>query len=206
MADYKKAVPYYLKKEGGLSRATTDTASRNPAPCTINGKTGWHTNKGVTWATFKGNAAALGYAATCENFRLMPSTIWGVIYKKKYWDFWGSDNIPYQAIADFLTWTVWGSGGGSFNGASGSIPHWKNFLKRNYNYTATSKNDILRKILELADQKGERAIWEEMIQYRRDWYVRLNQPANLRGWRNALDGYKKWGLENYDFKKKSEDY
>jgi lysozyme family protein len=202
MADYKKAIPYYLKKEGCLSRATTDTASRNPAPCTINGKTGWHTNKGVTWSTFKANEN-LGYTANCENFRNMPPNIWGLIYKKRFWNFWDSDNIPYQSIADFMTWSVWGSGGGTFKGNSGSIPFWRNFLLKEYNYVAKDKNDIRRKMIEIADQKGEKELWSEMIQYRWNWYARLNQPANLKGWRNSLDKYKLWGEQNYDFKKKS---
>ena len=201
MANYKFAVPYYLKKEGGLSRATTDTASRNPAPCTINGQTGWHTNKGVTWETFKNNAN-LGYTANCENFKNMPANIWGLIYKKRFWDFWNSYAIPYQSIADFLTWSVWGSGGGTFTGTRGSIPFWRNFLLKNYQYVAKNKADIRRKMLELAQTKGEREFWAEMVQYRWDWYARLNQPANLRGWRRALDGYKDWGIANYDFSQK----
>jgi hypothetical protein len=132
----------------------------------------------------------------------MPPKIWGLIYKKSYWDFWNSDNIPYQSIADFMTWSVWGSGAGTFNGDRGSQPFWRNFLLKKYQYVAKDKNDIRRKMLEIAKTKGEKNFWEEIVQYRWDWYARLNQPANLRGWRRALDGYKEWGIQNYTFTQK----
>jgi hypothetical protein len=82
MADYTKIVSFIKTKEGGLSSATTDTASNNPSNCG-NGKNGkpYHTNKGVTWSTFKGLSAKLGYSATCDNFIKMPDSIWGKIYK-----------------------------------------------------------------------------------------------------------------------------
>ena len=73
MANYRNIVSFIKSKEGGLSSATTDTASRNPAPCG-NGSNGkpYHTNKGVTWETFSSNASSLGYTASCSNFLNMP--------------------------------------------------------------------------------------------------------------------------------------
>jgi lysozyme family protein len=53
MADASKIIPHILQWEGGLSRNPADTASKNPAPCSYNGKTGYHTNKGVTYTTLQ---------------------------------------------------------------------------------------------------------------------------------------------------------
>lgn len=200
MADYKFPIPFFLKKEGGLSRATTDSASRNPSPCTFNGKTGYHTNKGVTYSSFVGLAPKLGYSPSCENFLSMPTSIWGKIFKNGYWNFWKCDNIPYQSVADFMCWTVWGSGGGSWSKKSGSIGFLYGFLKSK-GYIATSKDNIKELLLQLA-AKDERSLWIELIEYRYNWYARLNQPANLKGWRNALNAYKVWGLEKYTFEEK----
>lgn len=197
MANYRKVIPFFLKKEGGLSRAGTDSASSNPSPCVIGGVTGWHTNKGVTWGSFTGNAAKVGYSPSCTNFANMPPSIWEGIFKKSYWDFWGSDDIKYQPIADFMTWTVWGSGGGSFNNRSGS----QGFLRRFLNdrgYNPQSKAEIKSTMMHLA-KKNERKLWEDLIQERRDFYARLNQPANYKGWMNAVSKYEKWGNENYSF-------
>ena len=197
MANYKVVVPYFLKKEGGLSRATTDTASNNPSPCVYNGQTGWHTNKGVTWTTFKSLAPQLGYDPSCNNFLTMPADIWGLIFKKGYWNYWDGDNNPHQALADFMTWTVWGSG------AAGSRRFLRNFLRDQYgiNKDVSDRQGIREALISLAN-KDERKIWEQLIQYRWNWYALLNQPANLRGWRRSLDNYKQWGLRIYTFRPK----
>jgi lysozyme family protein len=202
MANYKTAVPYFLKKEGGLSRATTDSASSNPCPCAYNGKYGWHTNKGVTWSSFKGLSGKLGYNPTCELFFQMPANIWGLIFKNGYWNFWDCDNIPYQSLADFMTWTVWGSGGGSWSQKNGSIGFLYRFLVRK-GYAPKSKSEIRSTLIDLAS-KNEKELWLDLIQARKDFYIALNQPANYKGWMNAINGYVKWGLENYTFEKKND--
>lgn len=194
MANYKVVIPYFLKKEGGLSRAITDTASRNPSPCIYQGVGGWHTNKGVTWGSFVTNAPKLGYQANCANFISMPADIWSRIFKKAYWDYWNSDNIQQQSIADFMTWTVWGSGAG------GSKSFLSKFLKSK-GINASSYNDIRTAIINLAE-RNEKQTWLDLIQFRSDWYVTLNQPANLKGWRNSLNNYREWGLKTYTFEKK----
>lgn len=202
MANYLIPVPFFLKKEGGLSKATTDAAHLYPSPCLHKGVYGWHTNKGVTWQTFKGNAQSLGYEASCFNFISMPMEIWAKIFKLRFWSFWDCDNIPYQSIADFMTWTVWGSGGGQFGKVKGSVGFLRGFLVTK-GLICNSKQDVTNHLIALADQ-DEQKLWLDLIQYRWDWYSKLNQPANLNGWRNALDNYKKWGLENYSFLPKND--
>ena len=88
-----KLVPFMKKWEGGLSRATTDTASSNPAPWTYKGQSGWHTNKGITYATFISNASRLGYAPTAENFFLMPDALWLKILTGAYINAFPLDEI-----------------------------------------------------------------------------------------------------------------
>ena len=202
MADYLIPIPFFLKKEGGLSKATTDSASSNPSPCLYKGVYGWHTNKGVTWSTFKSNSQSLGYEASCNNFISMPMEIWAKIFKLRFWNFWDSDNIPYQSIADFMTWTVWGSGGGQFGKVRGSVGFLRGFLVTK-GLICNSKNDVKNHLISLASE-DERKLWLDLIQYRYDWYAKLNQPDNLKGWRNGLDNYKKWGLENYTFSSKND--
>ena len=49
MANFKDIKGLTLKWEGGLSRATTDSASKNSSPYVHEGVTGWHTNRGITY-------------------------------------------------------------------------------------------------------------------------------------------------------------
>jgi len=198
MADYLFSVPFFLAKEGGLSRASSDTASQNPSPCTYKSKTGWHTNKGVTWSTFKSNSS-LGYEPTCTNFIAMPFDIWAKIFKVRFWNFWDCDNIPFQSLADFMTWTVWGSGGGQFGQVRGSVGFLRGFLITK-NLVCNSKEDVKNHLISLAEL-DEKKLWLELIEYRYNWYEKLNQPVNLNGWRNALNKYKIWGEKSYSFKK-----
>ena len=46
-------VAFTKKWEGGLSRDVSDSASKNPCPTPFNGKSGWHTNVGITYAVWR---------------------------------------------------------------------------------------------------------------------------------------------------------
>jgi len=142
MAVYTKIVSFIKAKEGGLSSTTTDTASKNPSNCG-KGSNGlpYHTNKGVTWSTFKGLSSKLGYSASCDNFVKMPDDIWGKIYKDGYWNPMQGDRIKNQAIANTFVEMAWGSGVGSNTSSKGAIAYLKNFFKSKYNkFTDSSKS------------------------------------------------------------------
>jgi len=109
MADYRVIVPFILKWEGGISNHKDDRAAIDPVP----DGSGNHTNKGITWQTFKGLAKKLGYVATPELFYAMPDNVWGLIFKGGFWDAIKGDQIRSQAIADILADLTWGSGLGN---------------------------------------------------------------------------------------------
>ena len=112
MASYESAIPYIQKAEGGLSRATTDTASKSPSPFEHNGKTGWHTNRGITWDTFKGLSNKAGYAVNKDNFIFMPDNIWLKIYRVGFWDAARGVLYTSQPIANAVVDWAWASGTG----------------------------------------------------------------------------------------------
>lgn len=100
----------YIKRwEGGLSRDANDPAAVDPVP----DGSGYHTNKGVTWNTFKGLASRIGYSPTAALFYKMPDNIWLGIYKIGYWDPMNGDKINSQGIAELLADWAWGSGPGT---------------------------------------------------------------------------------------------
>lgn len=180
MANARFAAPYIIHKEGGLSRATTDTASKNPAPCSYKGQTGWHTNKGITWSTFKRMAPVVGYSATCDLFFSMPDDVWFGIFKKGYWDAIGGDQIKSDVIATYATSWVWGGGG---------RPELSEFLNNN-GYKTTTKKDSIVQALNDWIAKDEQQLFDKMLDHRAEYFRSLGQPANLKGWLNRLDAYR----------------
>lgn len=179
MADYKVIVPLILRWEGGLSRATTDTASRNPSPCTFNGQTGWHTNKGVTWSTFTSLASRLGYQATCTNFQRMPDDIWGKIFKVGFWDAVGGDQIKSQAIANVAGDFAWGAG--PFRAVQR--------LQMAVNNVSSNKITVDGKIgprtISAVNSADQNRLFTEYARLKDEFYKGLpGQEANQRGWAN----------------------
>jgi hypothetical protein len=193
MADYKNIVSFIKKAEGGLSSATTDTASRNPSPCG-NGKNGkpYHTNKGIQWITFKGLASQGKYTASCSNFLKMPDDVWYKVYKTGFWDKIQGDRIKNQAIANSFVEMTWGSGLGCSDFSkckSGTIPFLNQFFKKYYNENLSSVSQYVDFVNEL-DKKGQSSeLFENLNEFRANKYVALNQPKNLKGWLSRLNGF-----------------
>ena len=190
MANYTKIVSFIKAKEGGLSSATTDTASNNPSNCG-NGSNGrpYHTNKGVTWSTFKGLSSKLGYSATCDNFKKMPDDIWGKIYKDGYWNPMQGDRIKNQAIANTFVEMAWLSGVGSNTSTRGAIAYLKKFFKSKYNKSFDTITQIVDYVNELDEQGQTSELFEKLYDFRKSLYTSFNQPSNLKGWVNRLDAF-----------------
>lgn len=105
MSDVKLYIQFTKVAEGGLSKAKTDSASSDPVP----DGSGFHTNKGITWATFKRYASILGYKATPALFYEMPERIFlGIFYG--YWKSAGAHLINSQAMANIIFQSMWGGG------------------------------------------------------------------------------------------------
>ena len=188
MADIKAIIPFTYKWEGGLSRATTDTASKNPSPYEYKGVKGWHTNKGITYPVFKEGSKTLGYEDNAQNFLTMPEDIWLKIAKNKFWDVLKLDTVKSQAVANLMFSWIWGSGYA-----------WRN---RMVNYLKTkgidwNKNDfsaLAKNLNSLTDKEGEKKIFDELVEQKKQFLLSLNQPANEKGWLRRLDD-----LKNYSY-------
>jgi len=97
-------VPFIKKWEGGISKATTDQCSKDPLP----DGSGYHTNKGICWMTFK-TVFGSGPDAV-KKFYAMNDEDWGKVYKGLFWDKMKGDEIKSQKVADILVHWAWGSG------------------------------------------------------------------------------------------------
>ncbi len=189
MASYESAIPYIQKAEGGLSRATTDTASKSPSPYEYNGKTGWHTNRGITWDTFKGMAPKAGYSVSKDNFISMPDNIWLKIYKIGFWDTAKGDLYTSQSIANAVVDWAWASGTGT-RGAKGALIRYlgkKGIVASNYDSIAYGFNELVKK-------EGEQKVFNDLIDERKRFFVSLNQPKNEKGWLSRMEKLRQEGM------------
>ncbi len=184
MADLNTAIPYIRKAEGGLSRAITDTASKNPAPFMYEGQKGWHTNKGITWTTFSSLAPRLGYQASADNFFVMPDEIWEKIYRNGYWDPMRADLINSEAIAVAIVDYAWAFGVG---GATNRLKRW---VKSTFGVDAQTMTDVVNTINQ---QPNESDTFDKLITHRKAAFAALNQPANDKGWFARMDELKSFG-------------
>lgn len=193
MADYKNIISFIKRAEGGISSDPKDTASRNSSPCGKRNGFPIHTNKGITWATFKGLASKGGYTASCDNFIKMPNEIWSKVYKVGYWDAVQGDRIKNQAIANVFVEMTWGSGLGCSNFTkckSGTIPFLNRFFKTNYNQNLTTISQFVDFVNKLDDEGKTPELFEKLHDFRAERYTKMpSAKAHLRGWLNRLNSF-----------------
>ena len=199
MANFAVIIPWLRKREGGLSNARTDAASKHPVPDTATGRyasnngKGFHTNKGVTWKTFQDMAGQLGYKATADLFYQMPAAIWGAIYKIGYWDAIKGDQVKSQPVADLLVNFAYNAGPGTAGKA----------LQRVLNSMGQSlqvDGIVGKQTVAATNQANERKLLEQLRNGMEAYYRALGKKptyaANLSEWLNRLN-------ELYELKKKT---
>lgn len=192
MANHKDIIPFIKVAEGGLSRSSADTASKNPSPCVHKGQKGWHTNKGIQWISFKSNASKLGYSASCDNFINMPESVWAKIYKNSYWDAFDLDNLKSQAVANTIVSWAWGSG------VSGAYKSLAKFMNEKYgrgystSYSPSKARAMITDLNQLTEQEGDSKIFGELVQWRRDYFIGTGQTKNIKGWLSRLDKFERY--------------
>jgi len=184
----QKLVPFIQRWEGGLSRDPNDSAAKAPAPWTYNGKNGWHTNKGITFATFQTHASRLGYKITPENFFLMPDALWLRILKHGYMAQWNLDRIAHlpRIQAVIITWS-WGSGVG------GATTRLSRFLKDETGIDPkNSRTDIIERLKNKINPLNELEWFHKLCDRRLADYKKMpTWGVHGKGWTRRLNDFRK---------------
>ena len=190
MANYKNTVSHTLYSEGGKSKDPDDNAARNPVP----DGSGYHTNKGVTWASFVVLAPKIGYTPTAQLFYTMPTEIWLKIFKIGYWDKIGGDSINSQAVADMLAQRAWGSGSTKANSLVQQLLN-----KFGYTVPVDGKtgNATIAAINQATNSKlKERKFYDAFYQANMNWLKSLDDWNKYKnGWSKRMDKLYASGLE-----------
>lgn len=183
-----KLVPFVQKWEGGLSRAKSDKASAYPSPYEYKGYSDWHTNMGVTYSAFEALAEKLGYEDNFNNFIHMPEDIWFKIAMGGYWNLYPMDEISHlpRIQAVIFTW-AWGSGSG------GSEKRLADFQRDYFNIVDNNitKKEIVANFKRLVNRSNEKVVFHALCDRRKEDFIAMNQPQNLKGWLNRLDEFRK---------------
>lgn len=196
MANHKKIVPFIKEAEGGLSSKTNDKASRYPCPTPYKGKTGYHTNKGVTyktWVTFFGTNNDARFFAMSDND-------WAVIFKKGFWDFIQGDKIASQAIADILVDWTWGSW-------NDSIIETQKILNKHFGFKLTTDGQLGPKTLAAINSVDSIKLFNLIHNAKLVFYQKIvnEEPSQiewLNGWKNRANNLYNTVMQYVDLKKK----
>jgi lysozyme family protein len=177
-----KYVAFTKKWEGGLSRDKSDSASAHPCPTPFNGKSGWHTNIGITyqaWVSFFGTD-------NDNRFFAMNSEDWFKIFKKGYWDAVRGDAYKSQNIAIIVTGMAWGSG------AKQAIKSLQTAINHCGVYCEVD-GLIGSKTLTLANSIEPTKLFDAIANERERFFYAIGVGKNakfLKGWLNRLKDYR----------------
>lgn len=180
MADFKDVIDFFMVWEGGLSRDTKDSASRFPCPTEWNHSKGWHTNKGITYATW---VNYFGKDRDDEFFNMTREHV-EHIFKVGYWDKVKGDEIDSYAIAACLVSWAWGSGS-------------KTAIKMIQKIVGTKVDGVIgSKTLKAINSKDEKELFDECIEARRKFFLDISKDGTpnakfRRGWLRRLDAFEK---------------
>ena len=179
----EKYIKFVKKWEGGLSRDKNDSASSFTCPTPYNGKTGWHTNAGITYAAW---VHFYGKDKDADFYR-MPSDMWFKIFKKGYWDSVKGDAYNSQNIAAFVTGMAWGSGPKQ---AGISLQRVLNLLGKKVTIDGIIGNQTIL----AANSIPVRELFDALANERERFFYAIGVGKNakfLKGWLSRLEDYKK---------------
>lgn len=180
-----KYVEFTKRWEGGLSRDKNDSASSYPCPTPYDGKTGYHTNVGITYKVW---VSVFG-KDNDQRFYTMSPEDWFKVFKGLYWDQVKADSFNSINIGIFVTGMAWGSG------KKQAIKSLQQALINLGKLNLEDKDGILgNKTITAANSVEPRALYDALLAERERFFRVIGVGKNakfLKGWLNRLDDYKK---------------
>lgn len=171
------------KWEGGLSRDPKDSASTRPCPTPYNGKTGWHTNCGVTYAVWK---AVFG-SENDDRFYKMSNEDWFVIFDRRYYSKVRGKDFKSINVAAIVVGMAWGSG---IKQAGITLQKAINNLGGNLKVDGV----IGDKTIEAANAIAPVVLFDEIMKLRIQFFKYIGREGTtnhkfLQGWLNRANDY-----------------
>ena len=174
--DYKLFIPFILRWEGGEVNDPDDA--------------GGHTNKGITWGTYKMLCERLlGYKPTKQTFKKMTKKD-AAKFIEFYWNkSTGNNSIQHQKIAEAMTSWYWGSG-------KWGLKLWQAMVNKDFSKQLVIDGLIGKNTVSVVntidpDQLFAAAIKERAKTFRGIAKRKPSQKKFLKGWLNRLKDFEK---------------
>ncbi len=169
--------------EGGLSRDKADSASKYPCPTPYKGVTGYHTNKGITYTSWK---RKFGTGADNRFFE-MNDADWFKIFDEMYFSRVKGHDYKSLNIAAMVTAFAWGSG---VKQAGITLQT----ALRNLGQDVVIDGAIGKKTIDAANQINPPILFDELRRLRIEFFNRIGAPGKknnkfLRGWLRRANSY-----------------
>jgi lysozyme family protein len=171
------------KWEGGLSRHTSDSASKTPCPTPFKGKTGWHTNAGITYSVWRKK-----FGKTNDHrFFEMSNEDWFTIFDSLYYSKVKAGEFKSLSIGFMVVTIAWGSGARQ---AGLTLQRAINNLGEQVSVDGA----IGTKTIAAANALPPQALFDELVKQRAAFFQRIAKGKNavfLKGWMNRLKAFTK---------------
>ncbi|WP_300352629.1 putative peptidoglycan-binding domain-containing protein [Fluviicola sp.] len=176
-------IDFERKWEGGLSRHTSDSASKNPCPTPFKGKSGWHTNAGITYSVW---CKKFG-KTNDQRFFEMSNEDWFAVFDSLYYSKVKAGSFNSLSIGFMVTTIAWGSGA-----RQAGLTLQRAINKKGGNVSVDGA--IGPKTLAAANAIPPQELFDELVKQRADFFQRIAKGKNavfLKGWMNRLNAFVK---------------
>lgn len=176
-------IDFERKWEGGLSRHTSDSASKTPCPTPFKGKTGWHTNAGITYSVWRKKFGK----TNDQRFFDMSNEDWFAVFDSLYYSKVKASSFNSLSIGFMVTTIAWGSGA-----RQAGLTLQRAINKKGGNVVVDGA--IGPKTIAAANAIPPKELFDELVKQRADFFHRIAKGKNavfLKGWMNRLNAFVK---------------
>lgn len=171
------------KWEGSLSRHTSDSASKTPCPTPFKGKSGWHTNAGITYSVWSKKFGKLND----QRFFEMSNEDWFTVFDSLYYSKVKAGSFTSLSIGFMVTTIAWGSGARQAG------------LTLQYAINKTGGNVVVdgaigNKSIAASNAIPPKELFDELVKQRADFFQHIAKGKNavfLKGWMNRMNAFEK---------------
>ena len=177
---WRKFYQFVMASEGGKSNDSRDTWAVKCAPFAG----AYHTNKGITFCTWKSNAKAIGSEPTYEAFLSMTDEQANKILYEFYLFSTKNGSIKDNAIALSITEAYWGSGGHAFQNLATAL--------NAAGFKCTSALILTNQMIQGANSLDAKLLFDKFWTARYNYLKSLsNAPTYIKGWTTRINSFKK---------------